>query len=219
MGVIAISLGESMDEQFIHAHALRMQHKKTHIEGAIARSCDERGVVLLLTGAGKGKSTSAFGMLYRALGHGLRAGVVQFIKGTHVSGEVTFLHQGGWVGEQGQAPVAYHAMATGCTWKHTDWARDKNAADLAWQAALRMLQDPRLSMVVLDELTFMLAYRYLTVEQVAQALAGRPAQMHVVLTGRDAPLALRELADTVSEIADVQHAFRNGVKAQPGVDY
>lgn len=219
MGFIAISLGESMDEQFIHAHAQRMLQKKASVHEAIARSSDERGVVLLVTGPGKGKSSSAFGMLYRALGHGLRVGLVQFISGTHTSGEITFLHQLGWMGQGGPAPVDYHAMATGCTWNSTDWSRDKQAADMAWQQALRMLGDAQLSMVVLDELTFMLKYRYLQGEQLLDAIACRPPGMHVVITGRDAPQELYALADTVSEIADVKHAFRQGVKAQPGVDY
>jgi len=210
---------ESMDPQFQQAHAQRMQQKKAEVEAAVGRAPALQGVVLLLTGHGKGKTTSAFGTLYRALGHGQRAGVVQFITGTQANGEVTFLLQQGLLGPGPLARVAYHAMATGCSWNSQGWAADKAAADIAWQAAQRMLADPWCDLVLLDELTFMLEYGYLDAGDVAAAIRARPAAQNVVITGRAAPAALRALADTVSEIADTRHAFRAGIKAQAGLDY
>ncbi|MDH0381727.1 cob(I)yrinic acid a,c-diamide adenosyltransferase [Comamonas aquatica] len=189
-----------MDLTFKQQHAERMQDKKAQVQAAMARAQVERGIVVLLTGHGKGKTTSAFGMLYRALGHGLRVGVVQFITGTHASGEVTFLQQQGLLGQGARAQVDYHAMATGCSWQ-------------------RMLADPSLRLVVLDELTFMLQYGYLALSELLQALERRPAGQSVVITGRSAPAPLLALADTVSEIADTRHAFQAGVKAQAGVDF
>lgn len=212
-------IAERMDDQFQQAHAQRMQHKKAQVDAAVERSRALQGVVVLMTGHGKGKTSSAFGTLYRALGHGQRAGVVQFITGTQANGEVTFLLQQGLLGPGAFARVAYHAMATGCSWNSQDWAADKAAADIAWQAAQRMLADPGLSLVLLDELTFMLEYGYLDAGDVAAAIRARPPAQNVVITGRDAPPVLLALADTVSEIADIRHAFRAGIKAQAGLDF
>lgn len=208
-----------MDDQFQQAHAQRMQHKKAQVDAAVERSRALQGVVVLMTGDGKGKTSSAFGTLYRALGHGQRAGVVQFITGTQANGEVTFLLQQGLLGPGALARVAYHAMATGCSWNSQDWAADKGAADIAWQAARHMLADASLGLVLLDELTFMLEYGYLDAGDVAAAIRARPPAQNVVITGRNAPPVLRSLADTVSEIADTRHAFRAGIKAQAGLDY
>lgn len=201
-----------IDEQKKQNHAERMKRKKAVVDAGIDRAQIERGVFILITGNGKGKTTSAFGTLYRALGYGQRVGVVQFIKGTQASGEVTFLQQ--------HAPlVQYHAMATGFTWNTQNWDADRAAADEAWAHAARMLADPELNLVVLDELTYMLKYNYLPLEAVLDALRNRPPQQHVIVTGRAAKPELVELADTVSEIRDVKHAFGAGVKAQAGVDY
>lgn len=193
-------------------HTERMQRKKAVVDAGIERAQEERGIVVLLTGNGKGKSTSAFGTLYRALGYGHQVGVVQFIKGTQASGEVIFLRQ--------HVPqVQYHAMATGFTWNTQDWDKDKAAADEAWAHAARMLADSNLNLVVLDELTYMLKYNYLNTATVLAALRTRPLQQTVIITGRGAKSELVELADTVSEIADIKHAYKAGVKAQAGIDY
>ncbi|MCT9810740.1 cob(I)yrinic acid a,c-diamide adenosyltransferase [Acidovorax sp. Be4] len=208
-----------MDESFKLAHAQRMQRKKATVAAAMERSQTLQGIVVLLTGNGKGKTTSAFGTLYRALGHGHRAGVVQFISGTHCTGEVTFLQHMGLLGQGRQAQVDYHAMATGFSWDSQGWSADKAAAELAWSQARRMLADASLQLVLLDELTFMLQYGYLAVAELLQAIKGRPASQTVIITGRAAAPELLALADTVSEIADTRHAFRAGVKAQPGVDF
>lgn len=200
-----------IDEQK-QRHAERMQRKKAVVDAGIERAQEVRGIVVLITGNGKGKSTSAFGTLYRALGYGHQAGVVQFIKGTQASGEIIYLRQ--------HAPqVAYHAMATGFTWDTQNWDADKAAADEAWVHAARMLKDERLNLVLLDELTYMLKYNYLDAAMVIEAIRSRPAGQSVLITGRAAKPELIELADTVSEIADVKHAYKAGVKAQAGIDY
>lgn len=201
-----------MLEEQKQRHAERMQRKKAVVDAGIERAQEERGIVVLITGNGKGKSTSAFGTLYRALGYGHQAGVVQFIKGTQASGEIIYLKQ--------HAPqVAYHAMATGFTWDTQNWDADKAAADEAWLHAARMLKDERLNLVLLDELTYMLKYNYLDAAMVIEAIRARPAGQSVLITGRAAKPELVELADTVSEIADVKHAYKAGVKAQAGIDY
>ncbi|MCY1281444.1 Cob(I)yrinic acid a,c-diamide adenosyltransferase [compost metagenome] len=201
-----------IDEDKKRSHNERMQRKKAVVDAGIERAQEERGIVVLITGNGKGKSTSAFGTLYRALGYGHRAGVVQFIKGTQASGEITYLRQ--------HAPlVEYHAMATGFTWNTQDWDQDKAAADAAWAHAARMLQDASLNLVVLDELTYMLKYNYLDTATVLAAIRARPARQSVIVTGRAARPELIELADTVSEIRDVKHAYKLGVKAQAGIDF
>ncbi|THF64631.1 cob(I)yrinic acid a,c-diamide adenosyltransferase [Pseudothauera nasutitermitis] len=203
-----------MDEDRKQSHNERMQRKKEVVDAAIGRAQEERGIVILITGNGKGKTTSAFGTLYRALGHGQRAGVVQFIKGTQATGEVIFLQQ-----HPATAAVQYHAMATGFTWNTQNWEADKRAADEAWAHARRMLADPALNLVLLDELTYMLKYNYLDTAEVVAAIRARPAMQTVLVTGRAAKPELAELADTVSEIADRKHAFRAGVKAQAGIDF
>jgi len=201
-----------MNDEKKQRHAERMQRKKAVVDAGIARAQEERGIVVLITGNGKGKSTSAFGTLYRALGYGHRVGVVQFIKGTQASGEIIYLRQ--------HAPqVAYHAMATGFTWDTQNWDADKAAADEAWVHAARMLKDEQLNLVLLDELTYMLKYNYLDAAMVIEAIRARPAGQSVLITGRAAKPELIELADTVSEILDVKHAYKAGVKAQAGIDY
>lgn len=203
-----------MKEDAKQTHNARMQRKKEIVDAAIDRAQEERGIVLLITGNGKGKTTSAFGTLYRALGHGQRAGVVQFIKGTQATGEVIFLQQ-----HPASTAVRYHAMATGFTWNTQDWDADKRAADEAWAQAAGMLADPALDLVVLDELTYMLKYNYLDTADVLAAISSRPPMQTVIVTGRAAKPELVELADTVSEIADRKHAFKAGVKAQAGIDF
>lgn len=201
-----------IDDEQKQRHAERMQRKKAVVDAGIEKAQEERGIVVLITGNGKGKTTSAFGTLYRALGYGHQVGVVQFIKGTQSSGEVTYLRQNA-------AQVAYHAMATGFTWDTQNWDADKAAADEAWVHAARMLQDPSLNLVLLDELTYMLKYKYLDADRVIEAIRNRPASQSVIVTGRAAKPELIELADTVSEIRDVKHAYNAGVKAQAGIDF
>ncbi len=201
-----------MDDQGKKQHNVTMTHKKSVIGHQIARAQEERGVLILITGNGPGKTTSAFGTAFRALGHGMQVGIIQFIKGTQATGEVIYLTQ--------QHPqVAYHAMATGFTWDTQDWDKDKAAAEKTWGCARRMLTDTAFQLVVLDELTYMLTYEYLSSADVIQTICQRPPAQNVIVTGRGAKPELVAIADTVSEIAAVKHAFRDGIKAQPGVDF
>lgn len=190
-------------------HQARMAKKKSIVDAAIDAAQDERGLLLVVTGNGKGKSTAAFGMVARAIGHGLKVGVVQFIKSRTDTGEEAFLGQ----------HADWHVTGDGFTWDTQNREQDIATAERGWAIAARMLADPGYQLVVLDELTYLLNYGYLDRDAVLDALAQRPDMQHVAVTGRAAPADLIDLADTVSDIADVKHAFRAGVKAQPGVDW
>lgn len=191
-------------------HAARMARKKAMIDAAIAAASDERGLLIVITGNGKGKSTSAFGTVARALGYGMKVGVVQFIKSRTDTGEEAFLGS--------QRGVEWHVTGDGFTWDTQNREQDVATAERGWAAAKRMLGDASYQLVVLDELTYLLSYGYLDSDTVLDTLAHRPPMQHVIVTGRAATDALIELADTVSVIADEKHAFRAGVKAQRGID-
>ena len=191
-------------------HKNRMQRKKSHIDEAIKQADREQGLLLLLTGNGKGKSSSAFGMLARALGHGMNCGVAQFIKGRSDTGEEAFFGQ--------QDKVVWHVLGEGFTWDTQNLDKDIATANKGWAVVQAMLRDEKLDLIILDELTYPLKFGWLDTEQVLADIAGRPKMQHVVITGRAAPKAVLEAADTVSEIADVKHAYRDGVQAQKGVD-
>ncbi|WP_261369997.1 cob(I)yrinic acid a,c-diamide adenosyltransferase [Lysobacter firmicutimachus] len=191
-------------------HRERMQRKKELIDRKIARATVERGVLVVNTGNGKGKSSSGFGMLARSLGHGLRCGVVQFIKGSFSTGEEAFFRR--------FEELDYHVMGEGFTWETQDKQRDIAAAQAAWAVAARMLADPDYDFVLLDELNIALAHRYIALDDVLAATAARPERQHVVITGRGAPDALVEAADTVTEMRMVKHAFKAGIKAQKGIE-
>lgn len=191
-------------------HQQRQQKIKEKVDKKIAAATEERGVLLVVTGNGKGKTTSGFGTVARAVGHGQKAGVVQFIKGTWDSGERKLLEQHG---------VEFCVMATGFTWETQNKESDTAAAQAAWQDAKRMLQDESLDLVLLDELTYMVSYHYVDLDDVLAALAARPPMQHVVITGRQCHRQIIELADTVSEVQSVKHAFEAGVKAQKGFDF
>jgi cob(I)alamin adenosyltransferase len=201
-----------MDQGRIDRHNNTMKRKKEVIDNLIDQAQQERGLVIFITGNGKGKSTSAFGTAFRALGHGHQVGVAQFIKGTQSTGEVVFL-------QHIKPQLDYFAMATGFTWDTQDWDKDKAAAEETWGHAKRMLQSEQLNLVVLDELTYMLKFGYLDVDEVVSCIKQRPHMQTVIITGRGAKPELVEIADTVSEIRDVKHAFRAGVKAQAGIDF
>ncbi|GAB5498606.1 MAG: cob(I)yrinic acid a,c-diamide adenosyltransferase [Pseudohongiellaceae bacterium] len=192
-------------------HKRAMQRKKSHIDGKIAEATIDKGLLVVLTGNGKGKSSSAFGMLARSVGHGLRCGVVQFIKGKWECGEQLLF--------QNHELVEFHVMATGFTWDTQDREADIEAATRTWQEAERLLSDPAIDVVVLDELTYMLTYGYLDKQMVLAALDNRPADQHVIVTGRNASTELLEMADTVSEVGETKHPFYEGVKVQKGIDY
>ena len=191
-------------------HRERMRRKKAAVDARIAAATEKRGVLLVLTGDGKGKSSSAFGMVARALGHDMRVGIVQFIKGPYPTGERAFFRR--------FPQVRFHAMGEGFTWETQDRERDVRAAAAAWGLAKAMLTDPSVALVVLDELNVVLNYGYLEVRDVVTALCDRPGAQHVVATGRNAPAALIAVADTVTDMRAVKHAFDAGVRAQPGIE-
>lgn len=199
------------DDGVAGRHRERMLRKKALVDEKIARATIERGVVVVTTGNGKGKSSSGFGMVARALGHGFKVGVVQFIKGSFATGEEAFFRRF-------PDDVDYHVMGEGYTWETQDRERDVQAATHAWTIARGMLENPALDLVLLDELNIALKYRYVEVSAVVAALAARPPLQHVVITGRAAPPELIEAADTVTEMNVVKHAFAAGIKAQKGIE-
>lgn len=192
-------------------HRERAQRKKELVDRRIARATIDRGVVVVNTGNGKGKSSSGFGMLARSLGHGFRCGVVQFIKGSFSTGEEAFFRRF-------DDCVDYHVMGEGYTWETQDRERDVEKAAAAWAVAARMLADEAYDFVLLDELNIALVKEYVALDAVLDALAARPARQHVVITGRGAPQALVDAADTVTEMRLVKHAFKAGIKAQHGIE-
>jgi cob(I)alamin adenosyltransferase len=187
-----------------------MARKKSVVDAAISKANQDKGLLLVLTGNGKGKSSSAFGMVARTLGYGLKVGVAQFIKSRSDTGEEKFFSQ--------QSGVQWRVLGDGFTWDTQNRDADIASAQRGWQVAQGFLRDSSLHLVVLDELTYLLNYGYLDAAQVCADLAARPAMQHVVITGRAAPQCLLDIADTVSEIRDEKHAFRSGVRAQPGID-
>ncbi|GAB7218032.1 cob(I)yrinic acid a,c-diamide adenosyltransferase [Dickeya oryzae] len=191
-------------------HQQRQQRLKEKVDARIAAATDVRGILMVFTGNGKGKTTAAFGTVTRAVGHGLKAGVIQFIKGEWPNGEKNLLQQHG---------VEFQVMATGFTWDTQNRQTDTEAAQRVWQHGLRMLADDSLDLVVLDELTYMLSYDYLPLNDVMIALQQRPAHQSVVITGRGCHRDLLEMADTVTEMRPVKHAFDAGIQAQQGIDW
>ncbi|OEE77095.1 cob(I)yrinic acid a,c-diamide adenosyltransferase [Vibrio genomosp. F6] len=191
-------------------HKARQQKVKDQVDERVAAAQEEKGLLLVITGNGKGKSTSGFGTVARAVGHGLNCSVAQFIKGTWDNGERNLLEKLG---------VEFQVMATGFTWETQDKQSDTDAAQLVWKECKRMLQDDSMDVVLLDELTYMVTYGYIDLDEVIEALTQRPKMQSVVITGRAAHRSLIELADTVSEVRNVKHAFESGVKALKGVDW
>ena len=193
-------------------HKAAMEKQKAKVDANIEAASIERGVAILLTGNGKGKSSSAFGMVMRALGYDHNVGVVQFIKGEQLSGEELYLKE--------YCPhVNFYQMGTGFTWNTQDRTADIEAAEKTWAVAEALLKDESIHLVVLDELTYMIAYKYLEEEKVHDALRNRPVEQSVIVTGRGGGSALQEIMDTVSEVKDVKHAFKAGIKARVGVDF
>jgi cob(I)alamin adenosyltransferase len=193
-------------------HNARMQRKKAVIDEKIATAQQERGILLVNTGNGKGKSSAAFGVVARALGHGHRVAVVQFVKSRSDTGEEGFYRK---FPEQ----VNWHVCGEGFTWETQDSNRDTQAAQAAWTIALGYLADKSVDLVVFDEMTYAFKYGWLNLEEVLAAIAARPRMQTVIVTGRAAPEALVEAADTVTEMGMVKHAFKAGVKAMPGVEF
>lgn len=193
------------------SHNSRMVSKKAVMDAKIAKATEERGVLILLKGNGKGKSSSAFGTMARSAGHGKRCAVIQFIKGRLETGEFKFFRD--------HPLIDWHVMGHGFTWETQDREQDIAAAEKAWQLAEQLLQDDQYDMLVFDELSYMFKYQYLDVEPVVAALKKRPKMQNVMITGRTMAVPLQEIADTISVVQDEKHAFRQGVKAQPGIEY
>jgi len=191
-------------------HKERMQKVKEKVDQRIDSAQDERGLIIVITGNGKGKSTSGFGTIARAVGHGLNAAVVQYIKGTWACGERALLENAG---------VSFDVMATGFTWNTQDKEKDIAAAQTVWQRSKELLADKNIDVILLDEITYMVAYKYIDLDEVITALKNRPENQHVIITGRACHREIIELADTVSEVQSIKHAFDSGIKAQKGIDW
>jgi len=200
------------EEEINRRHNEKMAKRKAARERMLATKTEERGLLIVHTGKGKGKSTAAFGMVLRCLGHGMRVGIVQFVKGVWSTGERGALDRFGDL-------VTCRAMGEGFTWDTQDRARDIAAAGTAWETAKAMLSDPSYALVLLDELNIVLRYDYLPLNEVVTVLTGKRRDLHVVVTGRNARPELIEAADLVTEMTLVKHPFRSGVKAQPGIEF
>ena len=194
------------------SHQERMQRLKQGIDKRIAAADRDEGVMLVVTGNGKAKSSSGFGMVARALGHGMKVAVIQFIKGRGTTGEEAFFRRF-------PDEVAYHVMGEGFTWETQDRERDVEKAREAWAVARRYLQDPAIALVLLDEVNIALKHGYLDPIEVLADLAARPPMQHVVLTGRHALPEIVEAAQTVSDVQLVKHAFKQGIRAQKGLEW
>lgn len=192
-------------------HQQRMQKRKEVLDAKIAKATEERGVLILMKGNGKGKSSSAFGTLARAVGHGQKSAVIQFIKGRKHTGEFLFFKD--------HPLIDFNVMGHGFTWETQDKQKDIEAAQQAWAKAEIMLKDPSLTLLIFDELSYMFKYGYLDVQPVVEALANRPSHQNVIITGRTMAIELQEIADTISIVQDERHAFRLGVKAQAGIEW
>lgn len=210
------SMSESMNEPIRDddadgRHQDRMQRKKTVIDQRIAEAATRKGVLLVNTGTGKGKSSAAFGVMARALGSGMRVAVVQFVKNRSDTGEIAFFRD--------CERVSWHIMGEGFTWETQDRERDAAAARNAWAQARAYLNDDRIDLLILDELTYAFKYGWLDLDMVIADLAARPPMQHVIVTGRAAPQALIEAADTVTDMNMVKHAFKSGIAAMPGMEF
>jgi cob(I)alamin adenosyltransferase len=201
-----------MSEDENARHHDKMQKKKAARDKIMAGKTIEKGLLIVHTGKGKGKSTAAFGMVFRSIGHGMKAGVVQFVKGAWATGERTVL-------EKFPELVTIKAMGEGFTWETQDRERDIAHARSGWEEAKRMIADPQYRLVLLDELNIVLRYDYLPTEEVVTVLRDKPADKHVIVTGRNAKDELIEIADLVTEMEQIKHPFRSGVKAQKGIEF
>ena len=203
---------EKTEEEINARHSEKMAKKKAARDKILATKTEERGLVIVHTGKGKGKSTAAFGMVFRSLGHGFNVGVVQFVKGAWETGERDVL-------EKFPDQITIKAMGEGFTWETQDRQRDIDSARAAWEEAKLMIANPDIKMVLCDELNIVLRYDYLPVEEVVEILKNKPEDKHVIITGRNAKDEVIEVADLVTEMELIKHPFRSGVKAQAGVEF
>ena len=199
------------DSEKSQRHKDRMQRHKEVVDQKIQKATKDKGLLLCITGNGKGKSSSGFGMIARALGHDMKVGIVQFIKGAMSTGEEAFYRR---FPEQ----VSYHVVGDGFTWDTQNLEQDKASAEAGWDIVKTLLQDDSIHVILLDELNIVLKMKYLDADKVLADIAARPVMQHVIITGRGAPDSIIEAADTVSRIEDVKHAFRDGIRAQKGIE-
>ena len=193
------------------AHSEHMKEVKSEVDKKIKEASLDKGLIIVLTGDGKGKSSSGFGMIARALGHGMKAGIVQYIKGKIKTGEDAFFSK--------QEGVSFHAMGEGFTWNVQDRDKDVAAVRRGWEKSLELLKDSSIDVVMLDELNVVLEFDYLPVEEVVSALKNKLPNQHIIITGRGAKQEIIDLADTVSEVSVVKHAFESGIRAQRGIEF
>lgn len=199
------------DEQ----HKARMRRIEAVKDKQLAEATEEKGLIIVHTGSGKGKSTAAFGMAVRSLGQGMRVGIVQFIKGAIPTGEgamIAKLSEQGW-------PIEMHTMGEGFTWKTQDRQRDIAVAAKGWAKAVELMRDPEVDLVILDEINIALKYEYVAVTDVVNELERKRHMLHVVLTGRNAPQEIIDIADLVSEMKVIKHPYSRGIKPQKGVEF
>jgi cob(I)alamin adenosyltransferase len=199
------------DTEKSQRHEKRMKRHKEVVDAKTQQADKDKGLLLVITGNGKGKSSSGFGMIARALGHDMKVGIVQFIKGAFSTGEESFFRR--FPNE-----VEYHVMGDGFTWDTQNLEQDIASAEAGWEVCKRLLSDPTIDVILLDELNIVLKMKYLNTDTVLADIAARPAMQHVIITGRGAPEAVIEAADTVSRIDDIKHAFRAGIRAQKGIE-
>jgi cob(I)alamin adenosyltransferase len=205
---VAPFAGEEADER----HAEQMRRRKASYDARKAAAIREKGLIIVHTGTGKGKTSAALGMVFRALGHGMRVGVVQFTKGAIETGEAAF-------SRSLEGRVDFHTLGEGYTWETQDRRRDAVVARKAWERARALIEDPRYQIVVLDELNIVLKYDYVPLDEVLDTLRGKREDLHVIVTGRNAKDELIELADLVTEMRLIKHPYKSGVKAQKGIEY
>ncbi len=205
-------LANMSEEELDARHAEKMRKKKAARDKIIATKTIEKGLLIVHTGKGKGKSTAAFGMVFRTIGHGQKVAVIQFVKGKWETGERTIL-------ENFPELVSINKMGDGFTWETQDRQRDIAAARAAWELAKEYIENPEYKMVLLDELNIVLRYDYLPIEEIVETLEAKPEDTHVIVTGRNAKDELIEIADLVTEMTQIKHPFRAGVKAQAGIEF
>ncbi len=206
-----MSLQKDIESVSFEKHNKIMKRRKAFIDREIAQASASRGIIVVNTGDGKGKSSSAFGMVARAMGHGMKVVVIQFIKGAMPTGEEQFY-------ARFPSEIIFKAMGEGFTWDTQDKSRDIEICQIAWQESKRYLTDESVDLVVLDELNIALSYQYLDWQAIEQDIINRPEHQHVVITGRGAPTELIAIADTVTEMQEIKHAFNSGIKAQKGIE-
>ena len=204
-----------MPEDKNEAHRKRMLRINEIKDRQLAEASKEKGLIIVHTGAGKGKSTAAFGMAVRSLGQGMKVGIVQFIKGAIPTGEAALVEQ---MSKQGMA-IEMHTMGEGFTWKTQDRERDVKTAMRGWSKAAELLRDPSFDLIILDELNIALNYDYIPVATVLEELHAKRLMLHVVITGRNAKAEILEIADLASEMKTIKHPYSKGIKPQPGIEY